>query len=389
MFGFSALRCGGDIKIGVAHSRRRDPTRPRFTEHIARILKTIMPPKRRRRASDPDDNEGPGQQDILDDDHFKAAQGGVLQTLHWEVEDHLPPARKAERVSARTKLLDETVLPEQVRRMCRRAGIPMYKTYDNARRKSSGTDEEEYTVMRVLKQVCDLYLFNLSFEINRLCEHLKKKTITEELLKTALRSLDLKIAGACFEKHEICKTIKQHRNATGDEESRGTEAEIHHERNNNVTCVYFGYLPFVRLLRFYLAEQRSPPDPPRTRALKTAPGVISCIQSSMESTLIELLEKARYMVRQTTKKLTSDSSPRNTLVARDLRTLLVVLAHRYKILRGRLRALDDPAPPRRRSPSRGSGSPSRGSGPPSRGSGAKATGAPARAKAAARAKRGR
>ena len=304
-----------------------------------------MPPKQADLDDDDDDRVDP---ESLDNKHWKSAQGGYLTTLHGEVEEKLSQARKLERLRARTKLLDETVLPEQVRRMCRRAGVSMYQTYENARRKSSETDEEEDTVMKVLKQVCDVYLFNLSFEINRLCEHLKKKTITEELLKEALRSFDITIAGACFERHEICKTLKQHRNETGEEELRGTEAEIYHERKNNASsCVYFAYLPFVRLLRLYLAEQRSFEHP-----LKATPGVISCIQLSMESTLIELLEKARFMVRHTTKTKTSDSNPRNTLFARDLRTLLVVLAHRYKILRGRMRALDDPASPRRRSPPR-------------------------------------
>ena len=65
----------------------------------------------------------------------------------------------------------------------------MCQTYENASRKSSGTNEDEDTVMKVLKQVCDVYLFNLNFEINRFCKHLKKKTIAEELLNIIVEIL--------------------------------------------------------------------------------------------------------------------------------------------------------------------------------------------------------
>ena len=63
--------------------------------------------------------------------------------------------------------------------------------------------------------------------------------------------------------------------------------------------------------------------------------------------LIDLLEKARYMVRQTTKKKAFDSSPRNTLFGRDLKTVRAVLTTSHPILQGKLRALGCEALPHR------------------------------------------
>ena len=132
-------------------------------------------------------------------------------------------------------------------------------------------------------------------------------------------------------------------------------------------------------MRLYLAEQTSFEH----SRLKAPACVISCIQLSMESMLIDLLEKARYMVRQTTKKKAFDSSPRNTLFGRDLKTVRAVLTTSHPILQGKLRALGCEALPHRM--------PSSGAAP--RGSAhvkvkAKAKGgAPARAKASAQAKR--
>ena len=65
-------------------------------------------------------------------------------------------------------------------------------------------------------------------------------------------------------------------------------------------------------------------------------GVCSCVQVVVEQQLLEVLEKARYMIRQTTKK---KSPARQALFARDLRTVLTLLGHKHKILHGRLRPL--------------------------------------------------
>ena len=93
----------------------------------------------------------------LDNEQWKSAQGGFLTTLHGDVEDLLPQAIKLARVRERTKVLDTCVLPEQVRRLCRRAGISAHQT--NIRQTSAPDDED--TASQALQKVCDLYLFDL------------------------------------------------------------------------------------------------------------------------------------------------------------------------------------------------------------------------------------
>ena len=109
----------------------------------------------------------------------------------------------------------------------------------------------------------------------------------------------------------------------------------------------------------------------------------------MEQTLIDILEKARYAMRHFSKKKASSSPPgRTTLYARDIKVILVVLAHRHPILRGKMRPVIEEAPRPPQSP-RGSGSES-GASPKAKAKSkakAKAKGSPARAKAAARAKK--
>ena len=321
-----------------------------------------MPPKQAH--ADDEDNYGVDP-DSLDRRYRKNAFGGNLTTLRGYAEEDLPDATKLERVRERTRLLDACVLPEQVRRMCRRAGVSMHQTT---------APENEHNLVQVLQRICDVYLFNVCKEVCRICEHLRKKTITEEILREALKSFNLKLFGPCEHRHEICRTMINHRSDTGNDDWRGSEAEIFHERNINAgTCVYFGHAAFLKLLRLYLSEQ-SPVEPP----LKTTPGVISCIQLSMESELISLLESARFMVRRTTKKKSEDSSPRNKLTGRDLETAFFVQAPKHAILRGNPRALGNTAR-RRRSPSR-SPSPRAKAKP-------KARAGPGRAKASARLKR--
>ena len=329
-----------------------------------------MPPKRAA-----DDAEDVASQEALDAQFWKAAQGGDLTTIEGEVEGKLPQARKVERVRERTRLLGEVLRPELVRRLCRRAGVSMYAT--------TAPDDSD-TVVNVLRQLADIFLFNLSFEITRLCTHTRKQTISEDLLLEALASFGEKIAGACGERHETCRTMKQHRNKTGAETMRGAAMEIHHERKHNEgPCVYFAHAPFVRLLRVYLTEQKTLDHP-----LKPTAGVVSCIQLTLEQKLIDILEKARYVVRHVTKKKDDSSPPgRTTLFARDIKTVLVVLSHKHPILRGRMRALDEARRPRQTSPRRGGGARGAEASPKAKAK-AKAK-APPRAKAAARAKSGR
>ena len=281
----------------------------------------------------------------LDNEQWKSAQGGFLTTQHGDVEELLPQAIKLARVRERTKVLDACVLPEQVRRLCRRAGISAHQT--NMRQTSAPDDED--TVSQALQKVCDLYLFNLCKEINRLCGHLHEKTITEDILREALKSFHLELFGSCRARLPIARPMKHHLSETGGEHWRGAEAEIHHERNINAgPRLSFPHAPFMRLVRLYLAEQASFEHP-----LKASAGVIDSIQLSMESILILTLEKARFMVRRTTKKKAWGSKPRATLYGRDVKTVLYILAGSHHILRGRLRTLGDPALSCRRLPSRG------------------------------------
>ena len=299
------------------------------------------------------------------------AQGEVLTTLHGDVEEHLPHAIKLERVRERTALLRACVLPEGVRRLCRRAGVSMYQV---------SAPDDDGNVSQALQKVCDLYLFNLCKEINRLCLNVRKKTVTEDILREAFKSLHIKLFGSCEERQEMCRTMRSHRKETGDEAWRGAAAEICFERHINAgPCLYLHRAPFSKLLRLYLTEQTSCDHP-----LKAPAGVICCIQLSMESILVDILEKTRYIVRQTTRKnKSSDSSVRNTLWGRDFKTVLVVLAASNPILRGRLRALGVQRLPRRRLPS---GSAARGSAHVKVKAKVKGQ-APVRAKAIARARR--
>ena len=318
----------------------------------------------------------PNQADTLDDDHRRSAQGGHLRTFHGEVESDLSQARRRESIQARSEMLAQVLRPEPVRRMVRRAGITSYST-------TAHNDED--TVITTLRQVADLVLFNLAFECVRLCAHLKKRILTEELFREALKTFGIKLLGDCIERHESCQTLKQRREETGDRTLRGAEAEIHHELYSHGPCLYFAHAPFVRAVRMYLKEQSS------SEHVKAPAGVISCCQLVLEQTLIEILKASRYIVRQTTRQKTDASQPkRKTVFSRDIKTVLTVLAHRHPILQGRMRPVlpDDPPPPRR-SPR---GSP-HGGGGGRRGGAAhhspKAKASPARAKAAARAKRGR
>jgi len=342
-----------------------------------------MPPKRRaaRDDDDDDDDDDDGDseslvlQETLDDQTVLKSEGGDLVTFKGEVESQLPQARKQERIVERSRLLGEVLRPESVRRLCRRAGVQMYAT--------KSTDDTD-TVLKVLKQLADVFLFNLCKEVNRLCAHLKKKRITEEILKESLRTLDVKLFGSCAERHKPCATLRSRRNETGRAETmRGAAKEIHHERDaNNAPCVYFGASPFLRLFKRYLEEQATFEHP-----LKPTPGVLSCCQLLMEQTLLDILEKARYAMRQFSKKKANASSPgRATLYARDIKVIIIVLAHRHPVLRGKMRPVLEEAPSQ--SP-RGEGSGS-GASPKAKAKSkakAKAKGSPARAKPAARPKK--
>ena len=296
-------------------------------------------------------------QEQLDSEHARAADGGMLWPLSGDPEEKLSQARKAESIRARSEALHDVVRAEPVRRLTRKAGLTAYAT--------SSPDARTDVVLKTLRQITDVVLFNLCRELTRICEHQRRKVVTEDLLREALKSFQVKLHGACEHRHSACSSLKRHRRASPRTTSGNSEAEILHERNND-SCVCFAYAPFAKLVRMYMREQSTLDNP-----VKMSRGVLSCIQLVVEQSLVEVLERARYLMRQTTKKKSDTSSPtRQTLFARDLRTVLVTLGHRHPLLSGRLRpALADPPVPRAKAK-------------------AKAKGGPARAKAAARAKRG-
>ena len=63
----------------------------------------------------------------LDKEQWKSAQGGFLTTQHGYVEELLPEEIKLARMRERTEVLNACVLPYQVQRLCRRAGISAYQ----------------------------------------------------------------------------------------------------------------------------------------------------------------------------------------------------------------------------------------------------------------------
>ena len=76
----------------------------------------------------------------LDNEQWKSAQGGFLTTQRGYVEELLPQAIKLARVRERTEVLDACVLPYQVQRLCRRAGI---SAYQKKTRQTSSPDDED------------------------------------------------------------------------------------------------------------------------------------------------------------------------------------------------------------------------------------------------------
>jgi len=270
------------------------------------------------------------QAEIFDDNHASWALGGeLLPHSQAERESKLSPGQRKARIKDRSDLLRSVLKPESVRRMVRKAGILSYAT-------SSPVGEDLDVVLTTLQKIADVILFNVCFEICRLCEYLKKRTVTEDVLREALKKFDVKLHGACEETHKSCPTLKK-RNALAAEAHvvKGAESEIEHESQNE-SCTYFAFSAFVKIMRLYMQEQMTLP-PKMTR------GVISCIQFVMESVLVEVLSKARYLMRQSTKGKKDTSSPgRTTVNSRDIRSVLTVLAHRHPILSGRMRPLNDP-----------------------------------------------
>jgi histone H3/H4 len=298
-------------------------------------------------------------QETMDNDTERAS---VLTPFNGVAEESLQHIRQAERIRDRSEKLAQVVRAEPVRRMARRAGLTSLAT--------SAPDDQTDVALKTLRQITDVVMFNLTKAVTYLCDHQKKKVVTEDLLKEALKTLGITIFGGCNEVHSSCPTLKVRGRRTDAEQFRvsGAVAEIHHERQND-ECMYLAHAPFVKLIRHYMEEQATFEHP-----LKMSGGLCSCVQLVVEKQLLEVLEKARYMIRQTTKKKSDTTVPaRQTLFARDLRTVVTLLGHKHQILQGRLRPvlMEDQLPARAAAKAKAKPK----------------AGPPARAKAAARAKR--
>ena len=260
--------------------------------------------------------------------------GGFLRTVAGECEEELPAAERAARRRERSTALCEAIRAEPVRRMTRRAGISSYE-------KNAGGNAAagEDVVLTVLRQICDVALFNLTREVYRIADHLRRRTVTTEILREALKSLGVKLHGNCQGPHSPCRTLKQ-RNANSPHRIAGAVGEIEHERTNaGHPCVYFTLAGFTRLVRFYFVEQAG-----AEHVLKIGgPGVVSCIQLVVESALLEILTHARRVVQEATRRKSDTSAPtRKTIYARDLKlVVLPIVRARHPLLQGRLRPVMD------------------------------------------------
>ena len=107
-------------------------------------------------------------------------EGGYLTSSGGLVEERLEAAPRTEKRRARSDSLALAIRPEPVRRMTRRAGISSYAT-------SAPANED--IVIKTLSQIEDVVLFNLIEEISRLCEYLRRRTVTEDIVREAVKRL--------------------------------------------------------------------------------------------------------------------------------------------------------------------------------------------------------
>ena len=102
-------------------------------------------------------------QEQLDSSHAGAADGGILWPLSGDPEEKLSQDRRADRIRGRSDALADVVRAEPVRRLTRKAGLTAYAT--------SSPDAHTDVVLKTLRQITDVVLFNLCRELTRICEH--------------------------------------------------------------------------------------------------------------------------------------------------------------------------------------------------------------------------
>ena len=97
--------------------------------------------------------------------------------------------------SASNKARTDARENRSVRRL--RIALSGAKTLPESRNLRISEENASDTVSQALQKVCDLYLFNLCKEINRLCGHHHKKTITKDILREALKTFHLELFSSC------------------------------------------------------------------------------------------------------------------------------------------------------------------------------------------------
>ena len=155
----------------------------------------------------------------------------VLTPYNGVAEENLSQTRKAEKIRVRSEKLADAVRAEPVRRMTRRAGLMSYAT--------SAPDDQTDVALKTLRQITDVVLFNLTKRLTHTCDSLKKKVVTEDLLREALKGLGIKLFGGCDETHSSCPTLKVRGRGKDKEEFRvsGAVAEIHQKGKMPNVCI--------------------------------------------------------------------------------------------------------------------------------------------------------
>ena len=105
-------------------------------------------------------------QDEIDNDI--ARPGVYLTPFSGDPEEGLSAARTSARIRDRSEQLANVVRAEPVRRMTRRAGLTSYAT--------SAPDDGTDVVLKTLRQITDVVLFNLTKALTYLCDSLKRKS---------------------------------------------------------------------------------------------------------------------------------------------------------------------------------------------------------------------
>ena len=243
-------------------------------------------------------------------------------------------------------LLRSAFTNEGLRRMTRKAGV-------------SSTREKDLVVNDELRVVAEIILRNICDKLAILAEYHDRTTVSEAILREALRSLEVRMDSYAvpreqgFRSCESLRSVDSRKRSNRDVNSPAAQAraqaratsfgarsargsvardEIKHEQANSFDCVYLEKLPFARLLRAVVQDGAHP-------VLKFQPRVVSWIQFVVESLLITILRHTGQLVREISKGHAKPGTKpkREAINARDLAAQVDILKESWPILRGRRR----------------------------------------------------